>query len=402
MTTTVPAESMQHARHTQKAMTFDHVKRVGGLSRIVDRDIEILKMNLVQLQDGRYEARSRAFERLESAWETVRSELTDEAVASPLNGDLTPHNGAVVAAVEVDAPMAVVPTVPLVLRPLQWVTEIPGPAISTRISQVVRWSREPARRAELRAAALNVRSFVSSSASAGANQVRVAWRGLAKVVGRQAGSLESTWLRLEDKWQTWKAAKPPAGDATVLLPPLDALVADLPSIESTPATAAQLVKPADVMHRGNGSTNPAQGDSGGAYVAAKNGSAQARLASAKDAVKSRLASIESESRPILVTNTIRQLDRPTTSSPATPFVVKPLPWFLGALSPVISLRTMMMHHGSHYSQCVESANRLSRDYKNLAGKSPLEIVRWARENAPGTELLWTASEAWTTLFTGSA
>ena len=77
-----------------------------------------------------------------------------------------------------------------------------------------------------------------------------------------------------------------------------------------------------------------------------------------------------------------------------PFVVKPLPWFLGALSPVISLRTMMMHHGSHYSQCVESANRLSRDHKNLAGKSPLEIVRWAREHARGTELLWTASEAW--------
>ena len=77
-----------------------------------------------------------------------------------------------------------------------------------------------------------------------------------------------------------------------------------------------------------------------------------------------------------------------------PFVLKPLPWVLGALSPVISARTMMMHHGSYYSQCIESANRLSRDHKKLAGKDPLEIVRWAREHARGTELLSTASEAW--------
>ena len=77
-----------------------------------------------------------------------------------------------------------------------------------------------------------------------------------------------------------------------------------------------------------------------------------------------------------------------------PFAVKPLPWVLGALSPVISSRTMMMHHGSHYSQCIESANRLARDHKNLAGKTPLEIVRWAREHARGTELHSTASEAW--------
>ena len=55
---------------------------------------------------------------------------------------------------------------------------------------------------------------------------------------------------------------------------------------------------------------------------------------------------------------------------------------------------MMLHHGSHYSQCIESANRLSREHKKLAGKNPLEIVRWAREHARGTELLAAASEAW--------
>ena len=90
MATTLPTESTQHARNgAQKAMAFDHVQRIGGLSRIVDRDIEILKMNL-QLHDGRDESRSSAWERLESAWETVRSELADDSVSSPLTGDVSP------------------------------------------------------------------------------------------------------------------------------------------------------------------------------------------------------------------------------------------------------------------------------------------------------------------------
>ena len=411
MATTLPAESTQHARNgAQKAMAFDHVQRIGGLSRIVDRDIEILKMNLVQLHDGRDEARSSAWERLESAWETVRSELADDSASSPLTGDVSPGNGAAVAAAEVDAPMAVVPTVPLALRPLNWVTGVLGPAISSRTRQVVRWSREPARRAELRAAALKVWSFVSSAALAGAKHVSNGWCGLQGVVRRQAESLESTWSRLEGKWQTWKAARSQsaeieasagaievdslAGYATGLLPPDDAPAADLPNTGSDLATFAQKVEPADVTHRGNGSTNLAQGDSGGAYSTAWEGSAQARLESAKETVKSKLALIEGASRPILATSTMPQLDEPTTSSPDMPFVLKPLPWVLGALSPVISSRTMMMHHGSYYSQCIESANRLSRDHKKLAGKNPLEIVRWAREHARGTELLSTASEAW--------
>ena len=186
MATTLPAESTQHARNSaQKAMAFDYVQRIGGLSRIVDRDIEILKMS-VQLHDGRDEARSSAWERLESAWETVRSELADDSASSPLTGDVSPGNGAAVAAAEVDAPMAVVPTVPLALRPLNWVTGVLGPAISSRTRQVVRWSREPARRAELRAAALKVWSFVSSAALAGAKHVSHGWRWLAR--GRQKTS----------------------------------------------------------------------------------------------------------------------------------------------------------------------------------------------------------------------
>ena len=132
MATTIPVESTRQARNSaQKAMAVNHVQRIDGLSRIVDRDIEILKMN-VQLHDGRDETRTSAWERLESAWETVRSELADDSASSPLTGDASSGNDAAAAAVEVDAPMAVVRTVPLALRPRNWVTEVLGPAISSR------------------------------------------------------------------------------------------------------------------------------------------------------------------------------------------------------------------------------------------------------------------------------
>ena len=422
MATTLPAHGAQHTRNSaaQKARAVDHLERIGGLSRIVDRDIEILKLNLVQLRDGRDEAWSSAWERLESAWETVRSELTDNSASSPMTGDASSGNGAAVTAAEVDAPMAVVPTVPLALRPLHWFTGVLGPAISSRTRQAVRWSGEPARRAELRAAALKVRSFVGSAASASAKHVSNGWRWLEGVVRKQAESLERAWARLEGKWETWKAARAQAaeieasagaievdslaGYATGLLPPDDAPAADLPNTGFDLETFAQSVERADVTHRGNGGTNPAQDDSGAEYDAAWQGGARARLESAKETVKSKLADgktpslIDSASRPIRVTSATPQLDEPTTTAPDVPFVPIPLPWVLGALSPVISSRTMMMHHGSHYSQCVESANRLSRDHKELAGKSSIEIVRWAREHARGTELHSTASEAWNHYF----
>src|SRR5688572_33463733 len=109
MATILSAESTQHAQNgAQKAIDFHHAQRIGGLSRILDRDIEILRMNLVQLHDSRDEARSSAWERLESAWETVRSELADESASSPLTGDVTPGNGATAAAADVHAPMTVV------------------------------------------------------------------------------------------------------------------------------------------------------------------------------------------------------------------------------------------------------------------------------------------------------
>ena len=361
MATTLPAESTQHARNgAQKAMAFDHAQRIDGLSRIVDRDIEILKMNLVQLHDGREEGRSSAWERLESAWETVRSELADDSASSPLAGEVSPGNSAAVAAAEVDARIAVVPTVPLALRVLNWVTGVLGPAISSRIRQAVRWSREPARRAELRAAALKVWSFLSSAALAGAKHVSNAWYGLQGVARRQAESLEITWSRLAGKWQTWRAARSQSAEIEASAGAIE--------FDSLAAYATALLPPDDTP-------------------------AEVGLESAMEALNSKPALIESASRPTLAINTMAQLDEPATSSQDMPFVPKPLPWVLGALSPVISSKTMM-HHGAYYSKCIESANRLSRDHKKLAGKNSLDIVRWAREHARGTELLLTASEAW--------
>ena len=59
MATTLPAESTEHARSSaQQAMALDYVQRIGGLSRIVDRDIEILKMNLREQNRLRYFLRS--------------------------------------------------------------------------------------------------------------------------------------------------------------------------------------------------------------------------------------------------------------------------------------------------------------------------------------------------------
>ena len=302
MATTLPAASTQQARSSaQKGLLFDHARLIDGQSRIVDDDIEILSMNPVQLYDGRYEARSTAWDRLESAWKPVRSELADDSASRPLTRVVSPGNGAAVIAAEVHAPMAVVATVPLALRPQNWVTGVLGPAISSKARQVVRWSREPARRAELGAAALRVRGFVSSATLAGAKHASHGWCGLQRVVRKQAESLESTWARLEGKWQTWKAARSQsaeseasagaiefhslAGHATGLLPPRDAPTAGLPTTASDLATFARKVEAADV------STNFAQDDLGGVYGAAWEASAQSRLESAIETAKSKLALI---------------------------------------------------------------------------------------------------------------
>jgi Fe-Mn family superoxide dismutase len=311
MATIFSAESSQHAHNgAQKAIAFRPDQRIGDLSRIVDHDIEILRSSLVQLDDGWHESRSSAWERLESAWQTVRSELADDK-ASGLIAEVPPGAG---------------------------VTGFFGPSISTSIRQAVRWLCEPARRVELRSSALKVWNFASRAALAGAKHVGKGWRGLQGAVIRQAQSLESPWLRLR----------------------------------KISATAI---------------------DSGGVCSAAWEEGARLRLESAMETAKSKLALIDGGLRPVLGAGESAKPEELTTNFQDTPFVLQPMPWVLGALAPVISARTMMLH-GSYHAECVESANRLAGDHKELAGKNSLEIMRWACEHARGTELLSMASEAW--------
>ena len=339
MATILSAESAQHARNgAQKAIAFHPAQRIGELSRIVDHDFEILKINIAQLHDGRDEARSSAWERLESAWETVRSELADDRASSQLTGDVSPGNGAADAAAQVDAPMTVVPTVPSALRVLKWVTGVLEPAVSTRIRRAVRSSCERARRVELRAAAFKVWRLASSAALAGATHVSIGWLGL------------------KSRWRTLNAAR---------------------SGYTENKTSAGAI----------------ESDTGEVCSAAWEERAQLRLESAMQTAKSQLGLIEGALRPILAARSRAQPDELPTNLQDAPFVLQPMPWVLGALSPVISARTMMLH-GSYHAQCVESANRLVRDHKELAGKNSLEIMRWACEHARGTELHSTASEAW--------
>jgi Fe-Mn family superoxide dismutase len=312
MATIHSGDGTQHARNgAQKTIAFRPAQGIGDLSRIVDHDIEILKIKLEQVHDGRDEARSNAWERLESAWQTVRSELDDDKASGPLSADEPPSAGA---------------------------TGFLEPSISARIREAMRWSCERARRVELRATALKAWRFATSAALAVAKHVRTGWRGLQGAVRRHAQSLESPWLRLKE-------------------------------------TSARAI------------------DSGGVCSADWEQGARLRLASAIETAKSTLALIDGGLRPIPGARASAQPDELTTTIPETPFVLQPMPWVLGALSPVISARTMMLH-GSYHADCVESANRLARDHKELAGKTSLEIIGWACDHARGTELLTMASEAW--------
>jgi superoxide dismutase, Fe-Mn family len=108
--------------------------------------------------------------------------------------------------------------------------------------------------------------------------------------------------------------------------------------------------------------------------------------------------VEAASPATPTSSATNQAEEPMRTSPVGPFVLEPLPWLVGSLAPVISSRTMQVHYGSHYAACIDSANRLSRNYEELAGKSALDIVRWAREHSRDRELLAAASEAWNHAF----
>jgi Fe-Mn family superoxide dismutase len=267
----------------------------------------------------------------------------------------------------------VVPAIPPAAAPTQkpagWVSGILAPAISSWAVQSVRWLRAPERRTELRTAFSRSWSFVCRTSSASATYLNSGWQRLAQTTRTQA-------RRLEERRQSVKASrtKRVAERASWAL---------TPDAESALGHQVEMITRVDVPDI-DAIAEPMR-DIGPITI---------DVAGAAHLSDGRVLRNDFASAPDRTIGTIRQPDEPAAPYREAPFELRPLPWVLGALSPVISSRTLMMHHGSHYAQCVESANRLMRGYEELTGKSALEIVRWASEHARGTELATTTAEVW--------
>jgi Fe-Mn family superoxide dismutase len=437
MTTSTLADGTQYARNraAQQVNAVDRLVRIGDLSRIVERDIEILKTNLTKYHYGRdrNETWEDAWARLESAWETVRSEIADGKASTPPVQVTPPAGSAFGATPQIDE------------------TVMAQTASETR-NHVSYWQSLTSRKRRLGAdlrQALDRRfgdftNFAHKFALASTAHLRSGWLWLVANGRKQVKLWEIEWARLESAFADGEVSTPVI---EVALPATRASGAN-PQIDQ--ATTTSLTAP--FIDRGFGDfanfarefalTGATHLRSGWRRVAA-NGrkhlrllmtsktkanlieirvrtsdasdigqerdvtseNARARLESARETVRSKLAggktsiSLTEVASPATRTpSAIPPVDEMTANSSTGPFVLKPLPWVLGALAPVISSRTMQIHHGCHYSRCIESANRLSRNYKELADKRPLEIVRWAREHARDTELLAAASEAWNHAF----
>jgi len=79
-----------------------------------------------------------------------------------------------------------------------------------------------------------------------------------------------------------------------------------------------------------------------------------------------------------------------------PFTLPKLPWDEAALDPVVSARTIQLHHGKHHKAYVDKTNELVAG-TSLADK-PLEDVVRAAEKAKDQKLFNNAAQAWNHAF----
>src|SRR5205807_5494709 len=80
-----------------------------------------------------------------------------------------------------------------------------------------------------------------------------------------------------------------------------------------------------------------------------------------------------------------------------PFTLSPLPYDEGALSPVISSRTMTFHYGKHHKAYVDKLNELVLNTRFAA--MPLDDVIMASWKEPGSrEIFNNAAQAWNHTF----
>src|SRR5262245_52341011 len=180
---------------------------VEHLSRILDRDIEVLRANLVHRQGHASEERwSDAWSHLESAWRTVRSELADRD-ASP-----SPPRDPASAKFEADTPFEIViPAMPRATSQMQeprsWFADVMVPAISSRMLQIVRWIGAPERRIQLKTAAIRSWGFARKTVSVTEMYLNRGRVRLQKNARTQTARLKDQYRRLGNTWQAHKEAR---------------------------------------------------------------------------------------------------------------------------------------------------------------------------------------------------
>jgi Fe-Mn family superoxide dismutase len=345
----------------RRASDSDPVTEVGALSRIVERDLQVLKKNLAQhrcdaTHDEEWEG---AWTRLESAWETVRSELVDDSAANPPTEVISSQRirATGVPPLEQES-SATAPTA-------QFIDRLPG----------------------------MVRNLARSISSAGAAHAR-------------EGKI---WLTASSRAQVenWVRARHRMGSARNVLRVGFRNFIDA-SNKFASANAARLhmrLRGAGRRRRVRVLTDltlpPSAARRRVAIVGPSEMPGRAILGTSDDARGSSRSSFDRSARESKVTplgKVSSTLTLPTQVSSATvaagPFIVQPLPWLAGALAPVLSSRAIQIHHGIHHATCIALANQLSGERPELAHKSSLEIVCWAREHARDTALFTATSEAW--------
>jgi len=348
---------------------------IGDLSRIVERDLEVLKTNLAQhrcdaTHDEEWEG---AWTRLESAWETVRSELVDGAVANPPTEVISSQR----------TRAAGVP-------PLEEESSATSPTAQF-IDRLPRMVRNLARSLSSAGAghAREGKIWLTASARAQAKN----WERARHQLGSARNALGVGFRDLMDASHKFASASAVRLRRQLREAGRRKRVRVLTDLTLPPSAARQRVAIVDrsaMPGRDILGTSPDARGSGRSSF-----DRSAHETATYQGLRRRPAS-ESKAAPLAkVSSTLRLPSQGSSATVAAgPFIVQPLPWLAGALAPVLSSRAIQVHHGVHHATCIALANQLSRERQELGHKSALEIVCWAREHARDTALFTATSEAW--------
>jgi len=360
----------------RRASDAHPVTEIGDLSRIVERDLQVLKTNLAKHRCGaRHDkAWEGAWARLERAWGTVRSELVDTPVSDPPSDVILPGS-TLTAAVPLleEESSATLPTARFVDRlpaMVQKLARSVSSASAARAREGKIWLAASAR------AQIKNWERAKHRLESARNALNVGFRHLMEASHKFA-SASAARLRM----QAWKASvRNRARLLTGLkLPP--SIARERFAIIHQRGLAGR-----DVLD----TSDDARGKSRSSLDRSAHETATSQRLQGRPGSESKAAPLAKVSG----TATLSVHGTSATVAAAGPFMVQPLPWQAGALAPVVSSRAIQVHHGIHHATCIALANQLSRERQELAHKSAWEIVCWAREHARDTALFTATSEAW--------